>query len=297
MNPFKNRPLLFCSLILYTLLLTAALLYLRFPAEDFKHFCQSRLEQLLPGTRCTINEFRYVFPLGMEIESISFTEKQGNDQPLFAIDRALIQPKLFFPISQFHVALTAYDGEHDFSIFINKAEQTYSADNIRLAHLNLEKIPLLRKTFNREITGSLSGNGSYQSAWNSKNPGRRGQGHITIEKGSFSLLFPILSLEKIDLQELQTDFSLQKERIAFSKGHFRGKELEGEFTGDLTLAIPFTLSELAFSGLLEPLPPLLKKSKYAEKMVFQVKKQHNRFTLPFLLQGNVQRPRFKFDSL
>lgn len=296
MNPFKNRPLLFCSLILYTFLLTAALLYYRFPAEDFKLFCQNKLSQLLPETQCTIADFRYKFPLGMELQKIHFKDKQKTSQILFTVDQALIRPKQLSSLSQFHVAFTAYDGKHDFSVLINKSEQTFSLENIRLSHLNLAKMPFLREAFNREITGSLSGKATFRSTWNNEKPIRSGQGNIKIDKGSFSLLFPILSLKEIDLEEFKTDFTLQKDRIQLSNGHFHGKELKGEFGGDLTLRTPFKLSEFACNGTLEPLPPLLKKSKYAQNMVIQLKKQHNRVTLPYLLQGTVQQPRFKFDT-
>ena len=295
MNPFKNRPLLFISLIIYTFLLTAILLYFRFPAEDIKLFCQTRLTQLLPGSQCTISALRYKFPLGVKVETIHFTEKEDKGKTLFIIDQAFIRPKLTAPLSEFHITCTAYKGEHDFSILINRSEQKYSLANIHLLHLDIGKIPILRKTFNRDITGLLSGNGNFHSTWNNKKLLHNGQGNLTIDKGSFSLLFPILSLSKIDLKELQTHFTLQKDRIQFNKGHFQGKELKGEFSGNLTLATPFKLSAFTINGALEPLAPLLKTSKYTQNMVIQLKRQHNRSTLPFLLEGSVQRPRFKFD--
>jgi len=296
MNPFKNRPLLFCSLIVYTLLLTTVLLYLRFPAENFKLFCQIKLEQLLPRTQCSIGALRYRFPMSMEMDTITFKDKQRTKQTLCTIDQVTIRPELTAPGSRFQVDLKAYGGEHDFSISIKKSKQTVTLNDIHLAHLDLAKIPFLRQTFRREITGSLSGSGMYQSVWNKEKPIRSGRGSMVIEKGSFSLLFPILSLKEIDLKELKTDFILQKDRLQFTKGYFHGKELKGEFAGDITLGVPFKHSEFAFNGALEPLPSLLKKSRYAQNMVIQLKKQHNRSTLPFLLQGSVQRPRFNFDS-
>jgi len=297
MNPFRNRPFLFCGLILYTLLLTAALLYFRFPTDDFKVFCQNKLSQLLPETQCTIGDFRYKFPLGMEVENIHFKDKQKTEQILFTIDQAVIRPKLTSALSQFHVNLTAYDGKHDFSVLVNKSEQTFDLNDIHLSQLNLAEIPFLGQTFKREITGSLSGNATYHATWNKNKAMHNAQGNIQIEKGSFGLLFPILSLKKIDLSNFKMDFSLQNDRIQVKSGSFQGRELRGEFEGDTTLQTPFRRSEFAINGILEPLPPLLKKSKYAQNMVTQLKKQHNRATLPYLLQGTVQRPRFKFGTL
>lgn len=296
MNPFKNRPLLFCGLILYTLLLCAALLYIRFPAEQFKLFCQTKLEQLLPGTRCSIGELRYKFPVAMEISTLNFHDKQKKSQTLFSLDQITIRPELSAFYSRFHVTIKAYSEEHDFSVFVNRSKQEVTLYDIHLLRLELTKFPFLKETFSREISGFLSASGMYTSSWNTGKQIITGQGNMFIENGNFSLLFPILSLKKIDLEELNTDFVLRKDRIQFTKGHFRGKELKGVFAGDITLRTPFAHSEFAFNGALEPLPPLLKKSTYAQNMVIQLKKRHNRSTLPFLLQGNIQKPRFKFDS-
>ena len=82
MNPFRNRPLLFCSLIAYTMTLGAVLLYLRFPAEQFNAFCQTKLEQLLPETQCSIGKLRYIFPVSMEADTIVFSNAV-IDQPVF----------------------------------------------------------------------------------------------------------------------------------------------------------------------------------------------------------------------
>lgn len=48
MNLFQNKLVLLCSLLLYTLFLTATLLYIRFPAEEFKYCCQTKMELLFP---------------------------------------------------------------------------------------------------------------------------------------------------------------------------------------------------------------------------------------------------------
>ena len=296
MNLFQNKFVLLCSLLLYTLSLTAALLYIRFPAEEFKHFCQTKMEQLLPGTQCSINDLSYSFPLSIKIEQMHFSSMQKKKQTLGSIDQVTITPQLSSPKSHFRVAFTAWEGEHSFSLLLNRKEQRFTLEDIQLHNLNLASVPFLRHTFGREITGSLSGNGSYNGGWNTKGNPADGQGNMTIEKGSFGLLLPIFSLKKIDLKELTADLIFQKNSLQLKKGVFHGQELKGGFSGKLGLQSPLKRSGFSFKGELEPLPPLLKKSKYAQNMVIQLKKQHARATLPFLLQGSVESPKFKFDS-
>ena len=296
MNPSGNRFLLFWGLPLYTLLLTVALLYFRFPTEELRLFCQTKLEQLLPGTHCSVGNLSYRFPLSMNMKQIEFKSRQGKKQPLCSIDQVTINPQFSSFKSRFHIDITAWNGEHSFSLLLKQAEQQFTLEEIQLHNLDLARVPFLQDTFGREITGSLSGNGTYHGAWDKKGYSADGQGSIAIDRGSFSLLLPIFSLQKIDLKELTADLILQKNHLQVNKGNFHGQELKGEFSGDLTLQSPLKRSGFSFKGELEPLPPLLKKSKYAQDMVIQLKKQHANATLPFLLQGSVESPKFKFDS-
>ncbi len=296
MNPFKNRIMLFCSLLTYTMLLTAVLLYFRFPAEEFKLFCQTKAEQLLPGTHCTVDNIHYSFPLSVTIQQIDFNDTLGKKQLLCSVDQATITPQLSSMKSHFHVDFTAWKGEHSFSLLLKQKEQQFTMENIHLHTLDLADVPFLQQTFGREITGILSGNGTYHGTWNKKGYQAEGQGSMVIDRGSFGLLLPIFSLQKIDLKKLSADLVFQKNRLQLQKGSFHGEELKGEFAGNLALQSPLKRSEFSFKGKLEPLPPLLKKSKYAQDMVIQLKKQHTRATLPFLLQGSVESPKFKFDS-
>ncbi len=296
MNPFRGRPLFFISLIIYGLLLTAALLYFRFPSEKFKTFCQAQVENLLPDTRCSISEIRYKLPFAFEIIDIGLNSKQKDEQTLLTVDRLIVRPKMTAPKSKFHVELTACDGNHDFSLRINQTKKEASFENIHLKNLDLAKLPFLRQTFGREITGSLSGSGTYRATWKDDILDGKGKGNISMVDGSFKLLLPILSLQKIDLKKFNTNLVFQKEKLQFNGGNFQGRELKGDFNGGLTLRTPIEQSKYSFKGTLEPMPPLLKKNRYAKNLLIQMKKRHNRTTLPFLLQGSVKRPRFKFDS-
>lgn len=296
MNPFKGRPWTFITLILYTLLLTGALLYFRFPADQFKVFCQTKIEQVFPDTNCTISDLRFKYPFSLEAEEINITENQGRKEQIVSVTLATISPKLSNPTALFHVDVKAYGGEHTFSLLLNKEDQQANLDNIEIKNMDLNHIPFLHKTFKRKITGLLSGKGSYQATWKDNDYKAEGQGAITIEDGSFGLLLPVLSLKKIDLKSSKADISLHNNALQFEKGEFQGRELNGGFSGKVAFQSPLAFSKLLFKGNLSPLPPLLKKSRYAKNMVKQLKKRHNRTTLPFLLQGNLSRPRFKFDS-
>ncbi len=296
MNPFKNRPLLCCSLIAYMIVLGSVLLYIRFPTDQFNAFCQTKLEQLLPGTQCTIKKIRCLFPVGMQADTIIFNDMAKNKQVLGTIDQLTIRPQFSSPWPQFSVTIKAYSGEHKASVLIDKSKQEVVLDNILVDHLDLAKLPFINEIFDRKITGQFSGNGIYKSAKQNGKNILTGRGNFVVNKGNFSLLYPILSLTKIDLKELKTDIVLRDGQVQFSNGHFIGKELQGDFAGNIILQAPFHNSNVMIRGTLDPFAPLLKKSKYAQNMVIQLKKRNKQSTLPFLLHGSIQKPRFKFDT-
>ncbi|MBU1140068.1 MAG: type II secretion system protein GspN [Proteobacteria bacterium] len=296
MNFFRNKVILFFSLILYTLLLTATLLYIRFPAEKLKISCQYRLEQLLPRTHCSIGQLSYRFPFSLVAKKLQISSSVGEGTPLITIDQASITPVLASPKSRFLVTLSACGGNHDFTLILNRTDHEFSLKDIRITELDLSKLPFLHQATAREIIGSLEGNGTYHGIWKNDKYETEGHGTITLSKGSFSLLYPILSLKKIDLKKLETDITFQGGNLKFEKGTFNGQELKGNFSGSLGLNSGLGTSTLSFQGNLDPLPPLLKTSKHAKNMVILLKKRHNRNGLPFRLDGIVQKPIFSFDS-
>jgi len=227
---------------------------------------------------------------------MQFNSRQNKDQHLATIDQALIHPDLSSPKSHFLLDIAACDGAHSFSLVIDPEKETFSMEDIQVANLDLAKVPFLQQTFGRKITGSLSGSGSYQGAWNTEEYPASGQGSMIITEGSFSLLFPVFSLKEINLSKMTTELVLEKNILQMNKGSFHGKELKGDFSGDMELQSPLKQSELIFEGRLEPLPPLLKTSKYARNMIMKLKKQQTQATFSFFLLGSLESPTFDIDS-
>ncbi len=296
MGLFKNKFSFFLLLSLYTLLLTAGLLYYRFPAESFKHYCETSLAGFLPDSKCSIKSIRYTFPMGITLRDIEFSSKKNAATRLFFIQRADIVGTPLDLTSRFHVTMDAAEGKIAFTVNREPEKKLLQLDDIRVSHFNLEKALFLHQTMNRTITGFLELDGNFQKTWKSGKAVSTGKGKASISSGSFGLLYPILSLKKIDLQAMESSFALQDKELTVSDGTFNGRELTGSFSGTIAIQTRFPLSVFSLRGEMEPLPPLLKKSKYAQNMIIQLKKQRKRGSLPFLLKGTVEKPRFQFDS-
>jgi type II secretion system protein N len=296
MSLFKSKTSLLLSLFLYSLILTAGLLYFRFPAEKFKAYCEINLSKLMPGTECSIDRIHYSFPISLAADNIKISSKKAKKQELFTIDEALISPDFSAISSQLQVKLKAFNGIHSFSLVPDPEKNEFTLKDIQVHNLDPSRIPFLGEATNRKIVGTVDGSGQYHGNWKNGKYSGDGKGQITLQKGSFSLLLPILTLNSIDLKKFTTDFVFQKNNFQCTKGNFNGKELKGTFSGNLNLTSTLKAATLSFTGELEPLPPLLKKSTHAKKMLVLLKRQRKRGTVPFLLKGTVQKPSFKFES-
>lgn len=82
MSFFKSKSSFLFVLFLYTFLLSAVLLYFRFPAEKVKLYCEVHMEQLLAGTDCSIEKIRYSFPFSIALDNVGFRSKLESKQEL-----------------------------------------------------------------------------------------------------------------------------------------------------------------------------------------------------------------------
>ncbi len=281
-------------LFVYTVLLSAVLLYFRFPAEKVKLYCEANLEQLLPGTDCSIERFRFGFPFSFVADNVRFSSNLAVKQELFTIDHVSVSPDISAPKSRFETKIDAFGGEHRFSLIVDKKDKEFTIKDILIKDLDPTRIPFLSNATGRAITGTVSGSGDYHGAWEKGNYEAAGKGSIALANGNFGLLLPILSLKSIDLKEFTTELELKNKKLQCKNGKFIGKELKGKFSGTLGLRSTLKAATLSFTGELEALPELLKKSKHAQRMISQMKRQQKRTSFPFHLQGIVQKPSFLF---
>ncbi len=296
MSTLKNKTSFLLFLFLYALVLGSVLIYFRFPADKLVIYCERSFSRLMPGTEFSIDQIHYSFPFSLALDTLKANKKTNDKQELFTIDRVLISPVFSAPTSQFQIKLDAFSGVHGFSLILGPEEKEFTLKDIKLTHLDPARIPFLERATKRKITGSIDATGEYHAVWENDRYSTKGTGQLTLEKGTFDLLLPIFSLNSINLKKFSTDFTLANNTLRCSNGLFHGKELKGDFSGSILFNSALKDGRVSFSGELEPLPPLLKKSTHAKKMILLLKKQRKRGTVPFLLKGTVQKPRFTFET-
>lgn len=295
MKFFENKIMLLITLFYYGLFCAVVVLYFRFPTEKLQMFCETKLEQLLTGSDCNIAGLGYGFPFSMTVKTIRFSDSKAKKQELFTITNVRITPALTALTSRFGVELDAFGGTHTCYLELNRDDKEFTLQDIEVRNIDPATIPFLQQASKREITGTVTGEGSFHGKWENGKYVTDGKGKFRLKQGTFSLLLPILSLDSVDLRKFETDVFFQNSVLQCRNGVFSGNELKGGFSGSMELQPGLKRAKLSFIGELEPLPPLLKRSKQTQEMVMQLLKQQQHGTVPFVLKGTVQKPSFKFE--
>ncbi len=296
MKFFERKIVLLVTLFCYGLFCAVVVLYFRFPSEKLQLFCETKLEQLLTNSDCSISGLGYGFPFSVTADTIRFSDNKSKKQELFTITDVRVTPILRALTSRFDIELDAFGGTHSCTLELNRDAKEFILQDIQVRDLNPAKVPFLRQASKREITGTVTGTGSFHGKWENGKYVTDGKGKLRLERGKFGLLLPVLSLNSIDLRKFETEIVFQKSVLQCRNGVFHGSELNGEFSGRMELHAGLKRARLSFIGEIEPLPPLLKQSKEIQNMVMQLLKQQPNGTVPFVLQGTVQKPSFNFET-
>lgn len=280
---------------IYALLLVAVLLYLRFPTQQFKTFCTQVISQYLSGYESSIESLRYQFPLTLVVGNLRLQANNQAAKDVIDFPKVTLTPSLSGRGKTFSLSITGYGGTHQATLVLDRAHSTYTLPKIEINGLDLAKLPWLQRQTGRTITGLLTAQGSYSGQSGQDISKGTGQGTVYIKNGTFELLEPILSLKNVDVASGEALIKLHEQKMLLTKGKFRGKELEGTFSGQInSLGISLAAMQLDLKGALAPLPALINKSGQAQPLLQQLQKNHG--TLPFQLRGTVGKPVFRFDS-
>lgn len=278
--------------VIYGLVLTSVLLYVRFPTENFKSFCEQQLEQSLHASDCSIQRIRYSFPISIVFEEVHITKSSREPQSAFIIDQFKFRPGIKF-WQTFKMFGNLYSGTFRATLNLDRDKKSYRLTDIVLNNLNLNTILKDQGVVDRKVTGNLGGSGRYSAEW--KNPaGGEGKGRIEVKTGEIEFLQPILSLTAMNFDRINLDISVG-EQVEIQQGKLKGQNLNADFEGSLDVMDSFLASRVRLSGLLEPKRAFLQSHPMEAQMVKQYAKRYKKSALPFKLRGTVANPTFRFS--
>jgi len=281
--------------VVFALALTAVLLYVRFPAEKFKIYCEKSIERLLPGRTCSIEHIGYGFPLSAELTSIHISRVIDGQESDMVVGQLVISPQLPLFWRAFTLKGEMYSGHFAAELDIDRQAGGFQLTDVHLHGFQMGDFAERIGFGNKKISGVFEFFGTYQGK-NSNPSDGVGKGQIEIIDGSMMLVQPIVALSNIDFEKLTVTVTQQNSIIKFSDGTLQGKDLVADFSGELRMASPLLNSSILFSGHLDPADVFLKSHPREQQFVQRLLQRYKMKVLPFKLGGTVKRPLFRFST-
>lgn len=281
--------------LLYGLGLTAVLLYVRFPTEKFRQFCEKRIERYLPGITCEINKVVYRFPLSAVLAQVKLTAREEEDQAGLGIQELVVtaRPKTLF--NGYLLDADILGGTLIAELDLDGQDNTFQLNNIALQNLDLGAVAGSLGDIEREMSGVLEYAGSYQADSNHPLHGS-GKGLVKVGKGSMTLLQPVLGLSAIDFESVAMNVTQENGVVGLSEGKMNGQDIVADFTGELRVVAPLGNSILLLSGQMEPQDDFLRSNPREQQVVQRLLNRYKMTALPFKVGGTVKRPLFRFSK-
>ena len=289
---FSLRSLLY---VLYAVLLTAVLLYVRFPAEKFKHYCIAQIESLVPESTCTIENIDYRFPLSAAFHALTLSREIDGRETAIVFDEIAF----FFELPQLgrRVAITGkmYSGRFSTVLNFDRRARSFHLANIVGQAIELGPLAEGIGIADRKMSGIIGFSGDYQASSSAPGDGT-GKGRIEMVEGSCSLLQPILNLSALAFDKVSLGLIREDGPVQLVEGEFLGSEIMADFSGELQLAVPFLSSNIEIIGHLEPDAGYLQAHPQQQQVVQRLLQRYKMEVLPFKVGGTVQRPLFRFST-
>ena len=277
----------------YALVLTAVLLYLRFPTAQFKEYCAQKIGGFFDGVECSIGRISYAFPLGLRFIDIAFSPLGQKKNPRVVLSSLSLAPVL----SDFRQAVelqgTGYSGKFRGILHDAPGDKRFSLDAVRIQDMRLTEIKPLQDVLGRELSGRVDISGGYSAEVGRYLDGKL-EGKVILREGKVALLQPIFALKVVDLGQLELEFKYDKQNLQISKGKMKGTELSADFSGTVNIISPWQLSQLTAAGDIALQPGFIKANPAIENEIRALKKQFKKTTIPFRMNGSLQKPTFRF---
>jgi type II secretion system protein N len=231
----------------------ALILYLRFPGEAVTNYVKAAAAIRYPGMLLSIDTVTPAIPPGVELVNVT-AGFQGRPEATLHADRLSVWPgwlSLFRGRLAFQWLAEGYNGEvrgHvDYTNIFSRQGPLLAEANFR--EIRIEKCAWLRDALARQITGTLKGSASFNSAEALKN----GMGTLdfTLTNGSYQLLEGLIGFDRIDFNKVDAKISFRNGALKITGLTLNGEKLRISLKGNILLADDIRDSQIDLNGTIE----------------------------------------------
>lgn|GEM_PF-373336 len=284
--------------ILYCIILTAVLLYYRFPSDALRDYLQIRANNLNTPMSLSIEGIKPWPPFGLRFVQTEISPKDKPHIRLFTADSLLVSPgvwSFFKGKAKYRFECLAYKGDIGGCVYFEKNRITAPFNTeIGLRNIRIGNYGHLKHLIGRHVDGILSGT-IYYSGQHKNLMGGTGEANLRVLDGRVELLSPILTLGSIEFNEVKIDMALKGQKINLTRLELEGPQLKSTLSGTISLEKAFAKSTLDLKGEIEPFASFLKGAEDVYNAVRSFKQRLRKGTITFTIRGTLEQPKFKFS--
>ena len=296
MKQFVQNNRKWLGYVLYAVIITALLLYLRFPSEVIKDYLETRNDRSNSPFALSVGQVSLSLPFGLKLQETQVSNRANHNKVIFRADRLSIRPIIGTLLGgklKLCFEGIAYDGIlKGCAKFDEKRLQAPFSATIALKGIRMGKYDL-RGLMGRHMEGRLDGNVAYDAKSNLLIEGS-GEADLRLSDGRLQLLQPILSLDSIDFKQVSIKMALQGRKISLRQVALEGPQLRGTLSGIISLQKEIGKSRLDLRGTLEPFADFFKSLPGTRNMVKLFQRRLKRGTLSFIIRGTLTEPSIQF---
>ena len=296
MKQFIRKNQKWFGYVLYAIIVTAGLLFLRFPSGLIKDYLETRGESPNSPFSVFIGQVSPSLPFGLKLDKARVAQRANPNKIIFRADRIFIKPTLATLLGgnlNLCFESLAYDGVLEgCANFIDKSLQAPFSTSMVLKHIRLDKYDL-GGLIGRHVEGRLDGTVAYNGKDDLLIDGN-GEADLRLSDGRLELLHPILSLGAIDFSQVSVKMALQDRKINLTQVALEGPNMRGTLSGTISLQKDIGKSQLDLRGTIEPFSDFFKSLPGARDTVKLFQRRLKRGTLTFIIRGTLTEPSIQF---
>jgi type II secretion system protein N len=238
---------------LFTLIVLAAIVYLRFPANFLERYAVSRITENRPDLLVTLADAKPQFPPGVRLDHlvIRFLDKGSATVEFERIFAAAALTRLLVGRLALSVDARAYGGNirGDVAFTDRFSSSGPIRADMKFEEINLGRCSYAKALSGRQIEGRLSGTLFYEGRLEEAINGR-GRLEITLRDGFIRFLSPFFGLDKLDFSRADGEAALENRTLKIRNLQLAGKDFQGNLSGQIFLENDFQKSRLDMKGTL-----------------------------------------------
>ena len=290
-KPFSLRLL---GYLLYGLVLTAVLLYVRFPAEKAELYLTRLSQAAFPSFEFAAGAKKVTFPPALEMDRLLVSSRRDG-RPLLLLENVHVAPTLAGVGREYRLAAQLHGGNVSGILKISPLARTFSFVDMAVRDVRCEDLQLLQETGERKLAGTVSLSGAYSGSWQAGESVAL-NGKLELKQGIIGLRQPILTIGELKVSSLAMELVLDGQELRVKDGTMQADSMAAGFTGTMQMAQLFKDWKLAIDGELEMRSQFLKDKPRVSRVVQRLQKQYDNTQIPYYIKGTMANPRFAFGK-